>query len=162
MSIVWTELLQRVQEYLNSQNWNYSINDDAFQLSFSLDNQLEECSMDIRILTHGDKGFSIRTNTTCPVIVPVEKEECVFEFITRANYGMVDGYFSYQPPACNTEGGIIEYNSWLYCNDMAPTLNDVESSVDFPLRIMMNYGDALFNILKRDANPEEEIQRVEG
>ena len=28
--------------------------------------------------------------------------------------------------------------------------------------MMTNYGDALFNVLKHNADPEEEIQRVEG
>lgn len=162
MSVVWTEVVQRVKEYLNSQNWNYSIEGKEFQLSFTLDNQLEECNMFISFITYRDIACNVHTRTLCPLKVPADREPGIIEFIARANYGMVNGYFSYQMPESHSEEGTIEYNSWLYCADATPSLSDVESSVDFPLRIMMNYGDALFNVLKRNANPEEEIQRVEG
>lgn len=162
MNITGTELSLKVKEYLDSQNWKYSINDDAFQLIFSLDNKLEKCSMTIRILEFGEKGFGVHTKTTCPLAIPTEKNDKIIEFITRANYGMINGYFSYQLHEEDPDEGIIMYSTWLYCIDVCPSLKDVESSVDFPLRIMMDYGDALFNVLKLDFNPEEEIHRVEG
>ena len=162
MGIIKSELLQRVQEYLDSQSWIYSAGENGFQLSFTLSNQLKECNMQIGILSYGDDRFGVLTKTTCPLTVPLEKEDKIFECITRANYGMVDGYFSYAPSENSGEEGVIEYNSWLYCGDVIPSLNDVEPSVDFPLQIMMRYGDALFNVLKLDADPKDEIQRVEG
>lgn len=162
MSVVWSDVVQRVREYLDSQNWKYSIEGSEFQLSFNLDNQLEECNMSISFTTYGDSACSVHTRTICPLGVPAENEYGIKEFITRANYGMVDGYFSYLSSDNSSEEGLIEYNSWLYCCDTIPSMRDVESSVDFPLRIMMDYGDALFNVLKYNANPEEEIQRVEG
>lgn len=161
MGIDGNEIIQRVCEYLDSQNWNYSTS-DSFDLDFNLNNQLEECSMHIRIHTYDDSSFSIHTNTTCPLTIPAKKEDVIKEFITRANYGMLDGYFAYLQPDDDTEEGIIEYHSWLYCNDIVPSLNDVEASVDMPLLMMERYGDALFNVLQLDADPEEEIQRVEG
>lgn len=162
MSIVGAELVQKVQEYLDSQNWNYAISDNAYQLAFDLDNQLEECRMSIQIFPHGDNGFSVLTKTACPLPVPAEKEDRILELITRVNYSIPKGYFSYLSPEDSSEEGIIEYSSRLYCNDFIPSLNDVEAFVDLPLGIMMKYGDALFNVIKSDANPEEEIQRVEG
>lgn len=162
MSVVWSDVMQRVKEYLNSQNWNYSLESGEFQLCFTLDNQLKECNMCISFITYGDSACSIHTRTICPLSVPLDKEAGIVKFITIANYGMADGYFSYQTPASHSEEGTIEYNSWLYCEDVIPSLSDVESSVDFPLQIMMNYGDALFNVLKHNADPEEEIHRVEG
>lgn len=162
MSVVCTEVVRKVKEYLDSQDWNHSIIGNEFQMNFTPDNQLEECKMCIRFIKYSDSACSIHTRTICPLGVPADKADSIIEFITRVNYGMVDGYFSYQMPQSPSEEGTIEYNAWLYCADVTPSMNDFESSIDFPMYIMRNYGDALFNILKQNANPEEELQRVEG
>ena len=161
MSIAGAELWKRVLDYLDSQNWHYS-ESDVLQLQFDLDNQLEECSMIIRVISYGEGRFSVHTRTVCPLNVPIEKKDFISEFITRANYGMADGYFSYLLPESDSEEGTIEYNSWLYCSDVLPSLNDIEASVDFPYHMMSKYGDAIFNVLKHNANPVEQIQLVEG
>ena len=162
MSISGVELWKRVEEYLDSQGWEYSTSSKAIELNFSMNNQLEKCNMIIRFITYDNGKFSVHTRTVCPLRVPAEKKDHIFELITRANYGMIDGYFSYLLPDQDSEEGLIEYNSRLYCGDILPSLNDIESSVDFPLHIMTKYGDAIFNVLKHDANPEEQIQCVEG
>ena len=118
--------------------------------------------MHISFISHGDNRFSIHTKMICSLLVPTQKRSQLFELITRANYGTVDGFFAYQTSNNASAEGKVEYNSRLYCYDTIPSLRDVESSVDFPLRQMMKYGDAIFNVLKLDANPQEEVQRVEG
>ena len=161
MGIVGAELWKRVEEYLDSQNWEYSA-EKEIQLDFGLDNQLEECNMIIRFISYGEGRFSVHTRTVCPLSVPIEKKDSISEFITKVNYGMMDGYFSYRLLESNSAIGTLEYNCRLYCGDVLPSLDDVESSVYFPLHMMKKYGDAIFNILKHDASPEEQIQRVEG
>lgn len=162
MSIAGIDLLRRVKEYLDSQDWKYTYDDSVFHLSFNLENHLEDCDMQIQVLSHGEDRFSIHTKTIYPLSIPAQQKSKMIELITRANYGTGDGFFSYQTPNEDSDEGTIEYNSRLYCHDTIPSLRDVESSVDFPVQQMITYGDAIFNVLKLDADPKEEIQRVEG
>lgn len=162
MSAAYFDVVQRVREYLDSQSWKYSIEDNQFKLDFSTDNQLEECTMYIGFVEYNDSACGVYTKTICPLSIPEEKEDEIKEFMARANYGMADGYFSWSPSEDDPAEKRVEYNSWLVCSDVIPSLRDVESSVDFPLQIMMAYGDALFNVLKHNANPNDELQRMEG
>lgn len=155
-------VLKRVKEYLDSQEWKYTFENSVFQLSFDLENKLGKCDMHIYVMSHGESRFSIHTQTIYSQAIPLQKRNKIVELITRANYGTVDGFFSYQPPNKDSDEGTIYYSSRLYCHDLLPSLRDVESSVDFPLRQMMKYGDAIFNVLILDEDPQEEIQRVEG
>lgn len=162
MSISAADLFQRVLEYLDSKALHYSIEDDAFRLGFNLNNQLKECRMIIDIISYGNNSFSVRTSCVCPLTVPAEKEARILKFITKANYGMIDGYFTYHPGGGHPDEGTIAYTCLLLCNEIIPTLNDTKLSIEFPLQTMAQYGDALYNILKLNADPDEEIQRVEG
>lgn len=158
MSIVGKELVQRVKQYLDSNDLSYSIV-DGFQLDFNLDNRLESCRMHIRFISYGESSFSVHTKTSCILPVPSDKQNSLFGFITRANYGIADGYFSYL--ADTPSEGTIEYNSWLYCNNSIPSLHDIQGSMVTTLHMLEIYGDALLNVVKLGADPAEEIQRVE-
>lgn len=160
MSRISTEIEQRVQEYLDTQNWHYT-HENGVRLQLVIGGQLEKCWVNIRVLVYGNEQYCVHVCATCPMLVPTHKKKAATEFITRANHLMYKCYFSYRATVDEADQGVIGCNSWLYCGDSVPSLGDVEIAVDLSYQVLYFFGDAFVNVLMHDADPASEFKRME-
>lgn len=145
-------LLERVKQYLDSQNWNYGILQDRFiEMKMKLSCMLETCSMIIFCI---DDGIASRAECILPVDQGVEA--AVIEYITRANYGMYYGAFSY-----DFEKKRVYYETFLRCSEVLPSMEDIEASVDLTFLQLQKYGNGLWNALNGCGNPEVDVRNAE-
>ena len=149
------KLIQRVMEYLDSQNWHYDCkgeNNNIFSFGLNIKCKLNNCRV---LISVSDK--EIQTYAVCPINATPDVYANVVEFITRANYGLKVGNFEF-----DYSDGEVRYQSCLICSGSVPSLEDVERCVDVPFFMMQRYGDGLVKNLMGFGNPEADIKQIEG
>jgi len=147
-------LFNKVVEYLESQNWKYSIRGDNefFEFNMGLKGKINSCRMVVLV---SDK--EIQAMGFCPLKASSDSFNDVIEFITRANYGLKVGKFEF-----DYRDGEVRYQSCLPCREGIPSLRDVEHVVDIPMLMLQRYGDGLVKNIMGFGNPESDIREIEG
>lgn len=148
-------LFQRVIEYLNSQNWKYTIkgnDNDIVEMNMGLKCRMNSCRM---VATASDT--EIQAFAFCPIKATPDCYANVVEFITRANYGLKMGKFEF-----DYRDGEVRYQSCLSCREGIPSLKDVEFTVDVTMLMLQRYGDGLIKNLMGFGNPEQDIREIDN
>ena len=141
-----------VKQYLDSKGYHYQLDEnDNFILEFNLECDLEACRTRVIVVKNG-----IYTAAFAPVKAKPEVFPLVREYLTRINYGMVDGHFKLDPST-----GTIMYSNFLTCFSMTPPIEDVEMSIDCPSVAMQQYGNGLVKMLNGTGDPLHEMQLAE-
>lgn len=149
------QLLQRVVEYLDSQNWHYNFkgkDNNAVEFNMSIKNKLKSCRVIVLVTDSDIQAFGV-----CPINASPDVYSNVVEFITRANYGLKVGNFEF-----DYRDGEVRYQTCLSCKEGIPSLKDVERIVDMSFLMFQRYGDGLVKNLMGFGNPEEDIKQIEG
>lgn len=149
------ELFNRVVEYLDSQNWHYSLEDESdgiIRFGLSIGGKIKNCRI---IISASEK--EIQTYTVCPINASEDDYDNVVEFITRANYGLKVGNFEF-----DHSDGEVRYHTCLPCAEGVPSLADVERCVDVGSAMFKRYGDGLVKNIMGFGNPEADIKEIEG
>ena len=147
-------LMRSAQNYINSQNWKYSMvgkNGDVFEINMGLDCKLKKC----RLLVFTSER-DIQSIAVCPLNASQDSYADVVEFLTRANYGLKLGNFEF-----DYSDGEIRYQSILSCVEGVPNMRDVERVVDVPILMMERYGNGLVKNLMGFGNPKQDIEEIE-
>lgn len=147
-------LYNRTVEYLDSQNWHYSLEEDDGIIRFGLNinSKIKNCRITILVTEK-----EIQTFSTCPINASEDAYPAVVEFITRANYGLKVGKFEF-----DYRDGEVRYQSCLPCSESVPPLKDVERCVDIGSLMFQRYGNGLVKSLMGFGNPEADIKEIEG
>ena len=148
------QLLSRVVEYLNSQNWHYSFdeNDNSIiRFNMNINSKLKSCRVNVFV-----RDDYIRTYTVSPLNASSDVYTNVVEYITRANYGLNVGSFEF-----DYSDGEIRYHSYLSCNGFIPPDKDIERYIDIGFLMFNKYGDGLVKNLMGFGNPENDIKEAE-
>lgn len=148
------KLMQRVVEYLDSQNWHYDItgdNNHIVKFGLNITGKLKNCRMFI-IVSEKD----IQSIAVAPINATEDVYDDVVEFLTRANYGLKLGNFEF-----DYSDGEVRYQSCMVCGGGVPTLDDVERVVDIPFLMLQRYGDGLVKNLMGFGDPESDIKEIE-
>lgn len=147
-------LFNKLIEYLDSQQWKYSIkgNRDFIEFNMSLKGKISSCRM---VVVASDN--EIQAMAFAPIKAAEENFASVVEFITRANYGLKVGKFEF-----DYRDGEVRYQSCLPCREGMPSMKDVEFVVDLPMLMLQRYGDGLVKNLMGFGTPEADIRAIEG
>ena len=146
-------LSNRVKEYLDSQEWHYSFDNEKRMFKFGMGTKTKMKNIDIII--------KIRENSIIAYGMPrisadTETMSVAVEYIARANYGLVIGNFE-----IDCSDGELRYKSSIYCKDDVPSLDVVKYIVELPILMWKIYGDGLLACLFAGSSPEEEIKKLE-
>ncbi|MDR2646823.1 MAG: YbjN domain-containing protein [Oscillospiraceae bacterium] len=150
------QLARQVNAYLRSQNWKFEFNDEdgTFKFGMSLSNKMKTCRVLILV---GDEH--ICTYAICPINCDHKDRAAigrVNEFITRANYNLRFGNFE-----LDYRDGEVRYKSSHFCGSSIPDLDVVERVVDIPYLMLNRYGNGLLSVIFTDADPAQEIAKIE-
>ncbi len=150
------ELLNRLIEYFDSQNWHYKLNDhnDGSQfvtMGMNIDCKLGSCQL---IIDPEENGIVVLA--VCPLKASPEDYANTVEYITRANYGLKAGSFEF-----DYSDGEIRYRNFLRCAGQIPTLSDVEFTVDVTFLMMRRYGNGLAKAVMGFGSPEQDVAEAE-
>jgi len=154
---VVAQLRTLVGQYLDSQGYSYSFNDErsCFNYSMRMDSMFGNCDVSIFIRDNGFKVYAYSPITPKPDN-PTQLAATA-EYLHRANYGLNLGYFE-----MDHEDGEVRYKTSFLYKDRMPSMMEVEWYVDYPPILLESYVDGLGNVLFGGANPAAEIQRIEG
>ena len=144
--------LERIVEYVKSQNWNYTVDGDAVRLNMRIKSQLGSCRV---IAFAGER--EIQCFAVCPIKAKPEHYAKVVEFITRANYGLKLGNFDF-----DYRDGEVRYHTCLRSTEGMPSLAEVEFIVDMTFMMMRRYGDGLLKNMMGFGDPEKDIAEIEN
>lgn len=148
-------LFSKVVEYVNSQNWKYTIKGsdrDILELTMGLKGKINNCRM---IVTASEK--EIQAFAVAPIKASSDSYGDVVEFITRANYGLKIGKFEF-----DYRDGEVRFQSCLPCREGVPSLKDIEITVDVTMLMLQRYGDGLIKNMMGFGNPEQDIAQIEN
>ena len=145
-------LMRKTIEYLDSQGWRYSRDDNRITFSLNLSSRLSRCNMVIQVIDAG-----IYACGTCPLNASKDVYNTVVEYITRANYGMTLGCFEF-----DYRDGEISFRDFLVAKEGVPSIKDIERVVDTPFLMMRKYGDGLVKSLMGFGDPERDVEDAES
>ena len=149
------ELMRKIIEYLDSQNWHYKLNEqrsNVIEMSMGIKSKLKSVRMLIVAEEAGIQCFSV-----CPLNATPDVYPQVVEFITRANYNLKMGKFEF-----DYNDGEIRYQSYFPCKETDPHIKDIERVVDVPFLMMQHYGDGLAKNLMGFGDPENDVKAIEN
>ena len=150
-------LKEALVEYLDSQNWRYTVredNDTVFiaSLGMNIDCRLKSCDL-LVIASESD----IQSIGSAPINADEEDYDTVVEYITRANRGLKIGKFEF-----DYRDGEVTYQAALSCIETDPAQRDIERTVDMPVIMLERYGDGLAKALMGFGDPEADIKAAEN
>ncbi len=151
---IMTKQLKAIQEYCDSQNWNYSVNEEKNYLTMRMSlRSVESCT--IYAQARGEDGFTIYT--VFPLKAPEGKRDAVAAFLTRANYGLIVGNFE-----LDFDDGEIRYKVTAINGEDNLLPPDVtERLFDMGFCMFDRYGEGLLSVIYGNAAPIETVDAIE-
>ena len=154
MARTYSERLKnQIESYLRSQKWRYDFNADngVFSFSMNIGTRMQSVSVRIFVRENGFTAFGYPPVKADPTTI-----NAVNEYITRANYGLVQGSFE-----LDYNDGEVRFKSHAHCGNDIPSIETVEFIVDMSFFMWKRYGDGLLAVIYGNANPKDEIQKAE-
>lgn len=146
------EIAEVIKKFLVENDWRFMFDEKegVFTVVIGLKSKLESTRCEIRV---GEDSFinlaGVKFNA------PEEARDAVCEFITRANYGLLNGNFE-----MDFEDGEIRYKSWCNCDDMLPTVAIVRDAIVIPALMLTRFGDGLAAVIFGMKTPLEAIEEI--
>ncbi len=147
-------IYEAVKTFFVEDDWKFYEMEDApvLMMTFSGKNGRWTCYAQAREAQEQFVFYSV-----CPINAPSEKIPQVVEFITRANYGMIIGNFE-----LDYNDGEIRYKTSIdvESTDFPPQL--VKQVVYANVVVLDRYLSGLMRVIYADANPADEIAKIES
>lgn len=142
------------EDFFAKDEWTYDPIDENGVIRTGIQLKCKLRGADIVIVV-GEDCFSVYT------ILPIGADEAsrpaVAEFITRVNYdGTLHGCFE-----MDFTDGEIRFHTALYCGDVVPTYDQVETMICINFLTVDRYGDALIKVMYGLSSPEAAIQEIQ-
>ena len=148
-----TKHLNSIREYCDSQNWNYSLDEEKGYLTMRMSfKAVDACT--IHVQTRDEDGFTVYT--VFPVKAPEEKRGAVAAFLTRANYGLILGSFE-----LDFDDGEIRFKVTAICGEQVLSPAVMERNFDMGFCMFDRYGEGLLKVLYGDADPIKMVDAIE-
>lgn len=144
-------LFDRVVDYINSQGWNFGIDDELIRLNMGLKCKLGSCRL-VVVVTETEiqsLGFS-------PIKATPDTIASTVEFITRSNYRLKIGKWE-----IDYNDGEVRFQACLPCAEGVPSMRDIERVVDLPMLMLQRYGDGLAKNIMGFGDPAQDIADIE-
>jgi hypothetical protein len=79
------------------------------------------------------------------------------EFITRANYGLLNGNFE-----MDFRDGEIRYKTFVNCDETDPGTQTIKDSIYIPAAMFNRYGEGIVSVLFGIKDPEQAVKDCES
>lgn len=153
------EMADKVMDYMDENEYRYNYIEDEknprIETGFSVKNKLASIK---EVIVFSETGFGVYTYS--PMKADEETRLAVAEYVTRANYGLLNGNFE-----LDMRDGEVRYKMYTLVNDTdisAISKSVIEAAVELPLSMMNRYGNGLATIMMGFSDPETEINKAEG
>lgn len=147
-------LFNCLKGYFDSQEWKYEYNEDEGYLSMRMNlKTVDSCSVYAQM--RDDEGFTIYT--VFPIKAPEAKRMAISEFITRANYGLINGNFEE-----DFSDGEIRFKVTTLCGDIELEHEIMARIVNMGFAMLDRYGQALLSVIYGGANVKDAVDAAEG
>lgn len=148
-------MIELVKAYLEEKDWKYEHMEEnqAIISGVKLNCNLQSAKILIRF---HERGYL--TVFVPPLVAKQEHRPVIAEYITRANYGMVNGNFE-----MDYNDGEIRfkvYTSYWGLDDISDEI--IEESIATPILMFERYGNGMAALLMGYSDPEIEIAKVEN
>ncbi len=149
-----TKHLNAIREYCDSQNWNYSLDEEKNYLTMRMSlRAIDSCTIHAQM--RGEDGFTIYT--VFPIKAPEGKRDAIAAFLTRANYGLILGNFE-----LDFDDGEIRFKVTTICGeDNVLPMDVMERTFDMGFCMFDRYGEGLLSVLYGNAAPIEAVDAIE-
>ncbi|MTJ53371.1 hypothetical protein FJR38_12300, partial [Anabaena sp. UHCC 0253] len=146
-------LFDSIINFFDQDDWSYvKIEDNtALRLAFEGDNGRWNCYAKAREEQKQFIFYSI-----CPVQIPEDKRLTISEFITRANYGMINGNFE-----LDFNDGEIRYKTSIDVDGDKLSFALIKNLVYANVIMMDEYLPGIINVIESDISPELAINPIE-
>lgn len=147
------QIFNAMVEFFEEDDWNFTWMDGMpiLSMAFRGKNGKWMCYAQAREEQEQFVFYSV-----CPVNVPAHRIQSAAEFITRANFGMIIGNFE-----LDYSDGEIRYKTSIDVEGDALTAPLVKQMVYANILIMDRYLPGILSVIYGDADPAEEIRRIE-
>ena len=150
------ELIDRVRDYLDSNDWNYDYNDmkGTIVSGVNLKSKLSSTKL---FFVFNDNGVTIYSNVSMKA--DEQTRAMALEFITRANYGIRVGNFE-----MDMSDGEIRYKVYINARGLDSISDEqIEEGIFIAANMLDRYGDGLLKVILGYANSaKEEIDAIEN
>lgn len=142
-----------INQFLTQDDWHFSFDeeDGIFSFNLTMQNKLKKVVYKVRVR---DDSYTVYTG------MPLDATDCkaeMAEFLTRANYGLINGNFE-----MDYRDGEIRYKIHIPCEDMLPSQAVIKRSIYTPAAMFDRYGNGIVAVLFGMQSPEEAVKASEG
>ena len=149
-------LQESIERYLDSQGWNYDFDEERRFYSMRMSLSCVDSCRVIIDLKGEDTDIGFLCYTVFPIRAPEERRQAIAEFLTRANYGLLNGNFE-----LDFEDGEIRYKVMTRCGDIDYDQESMEILVDCGFAMFDRYGQALLSVLYGGMDPKTAVEQAE-
>ena len=151
------EIAEAIRNFLDGDDWHYSFDEETglFRFNLTLHGKLK--SIDYVIDVQEDEFV-------CYAISPIggdtddrEMMASLCEFFCRANYGLKNGNFEFDP-----DDGEIRYKSYVDCDGVLPGKSVVRNAIYCTASMFKRYSRGYLKIIFGDMGAEKAINLAEG
>ena len=147
-----SKLQDSVVRYLDSQNWVYDFDEERrfYSLRMSLE-CVDSCRLVIDLKENeAGEDIGFLCYSFFPISVPESKRDAAAQFLTRANYNLLNGNFE-----MDYEDGEVRYKVMTRCGDIDYDPESMEVIVDCGFAMLDRYGPGLLSVIYSNTNPKE-------
>lgn len=142
-----------IKRFLDEDDWHYSFNEDngSFTFNLSLKGKLQKVAYKVQVR---DTHYLVYATS------PMNADDCkpqMAEFISRANYGLVNGNFEF-----DFRDGEIRYKCYVGCNDTTPGKEEIRKSIYVPGVMFRRYGEGIVAVLFGLKTAEQAVKDCEA
>lgn len=143
------KIAKLVKHFLDEDSWNYDFDEEkgTFHFNLTLKGKLQKISYHVMV-----RQFDFSVYAVCPI----SADECkaqMAEFVSRVNYGLVNGNFE-----LDFRDGEIRYKCFVNCDGTDPGKQIIKDSIYIPAQMFKRYGDGILAVIFEMKTPEQAAQ----
>lgn len=146
--------LTDLTEYLDSQEWNYTVHEDKNYVSMRMNMKtVDSCACIMSIIDE----TTLLCYSVFPIKVPEERRVAVAEFLCRANYGLYHGNFE-----IDFRDGEVRYKTTGMTTEEDPIDEEcIGRLINLGFAMTDRYAPGILSVLYANDSPASAIERIE-
>lgn len=146
--------MEAVKAFFEENGYSYTMRKDTLlRGGFKIRGKLGR----VEILVDTDCRRVVKLMGICGICAAEETRAAVCEYLTRANYGLIEGCFEF-----DMRDGEVRYRMTVSERDGAISSDALDHALDIIIAMFAQYGDGLGALMMGYSDPETEIEKAEG
>lgn len=146
------EIAELIRKYLVEDDWKFNFDEERGLFTFGLNLKCKfgKARYEVKV---GETDYMVRAYVKQDAEESVRQNVC--EFITRANFGLINGNFE-----MDFDDGELRYKSWCNCDNMMPSSAIIKNSIIIPALMLERFGDGLAAVIFGIKDPKQAIDDI--